>query len=69
MYALKIFNYFFTAVFFFEAFFKFIALGIRRYISDRWNQLDVAIVMLSLVGMVLEKMENDLIPINPSIIL
>ncbi|GAU93334.1 hypothetical protein RvY_05291-3 [Ramazzottius varieornatus] len=68
LYALKIFNYFFTAVFFFEAFFKLVALGLRRYISDRWNQLDVAIVLLSIVGIILEEMENDLIPINPTII-
>ncbi|OQV23966.1 Voltage-dependent T-type calcium channel subunit alpha-1G [Hypsibius exemplaris] len=68
LYALKIFNYFFTAVFFFEAFFKLVALGIKRYISDRWNQLDVAIVVLSVVGIILEEMENDIIPINPTII-
>lgn len=36
LYALKIFNYFFTAVFFFEAFFKLVALGLKRYISDRY---------------------------------
>ncbi|XP_055342711.1 voltage-dependent T-type calcium channel subunit alpha-1G-like isoform X2 [Paramacrobiotus metropolitanus] len=68
MYALKIFNYFFTAVFFFEAFFKLMALGIKRYVSDKWNQLDIAIVILSVVGIILEEMENDLIPINPTII-
>lgn len=34
----------------------------------RWNQLDVFIVGLSVAGIVLEKMENDLIPINPTII-
>ena len=34
----------------------------------RWNQLDVGIVILSVVGIVLEEMENDLIPINPTII-
>lgn len=44
------------------------ALGVRRYIKDRWNQLDVAIVILSIVGIVLEEMKSDLIPINPTII-
>ena len=35
---------------------------------DRWNQLDVAIVILSIMGIILEEMESDLIPINPTII-
>jgi len=46
---------------------KIIALGIRRHIKDRWNQLDVAIVLLSILGIILEEMESDLIPINPTI--
>ena len=66
--ALRIFNYFFTAVFIIESGCKVVALGVRRYIKDRWNQLDVAIVILSIVGIVLEEMKSDLIPINPTII-
>ena len=66
--ALRIFNYFFTAVFIIESACKMVALGIRRHIRDRWNQLDVAIVLLSIVGIILEEMESDLIPINPTII-
>jgi len=34
----------------------------------RWNQLDLAIVVLSLVGIVLEEMNTGIIPINPTII-
>ena len=34
----------------------------------RWNQLDVIIVVLSVVGIVLEEVESGLIPINPTII-
>jgi len=34
----------------------------------RWNQLDVAIVLLSVVGIVLEEMKSGIIPINPTII-
>jgi len=34
----------------------------------RWNQLDVAIVLLSLTGIVLEEMKSGVIPINPTII-
>ena len=66
--ALRIFNYFFTAVFIIESVCKVVALGVKRYIRDRWNQLDVAIVILSIVGIVLEEMKSDLIPINPTII-
>ncbi|XP_065095461.1 voltage-dependent T-type calcium channel subunit alpha-1G isoform X3 [Ochlerotatus camptorhynchus] len=67
-YALKIFNYFFTAVFILEAIMKLVALGIKIYMKDKWNQLDVAIVILSIVGIVLEELETNIIPINPTII-
>ncbi|CAM1312536.1 CACNA1G (predicted) [Pycnogonum litorale] len=67
-YALRIFNYFFTAVFILESAMKTLALGSKRYIIDRWNQLDVIIVLLSIIGIVLEEMESEVIPINPTII-
>ncbi|XP_042240382.1 voltage-dependent T-type calcium channel subunit alpha-1G-like isoform X2 [Homarus americanus] len=71
-YALQIFNYFFTAVFILESVMKMVALGCHRYFQDseehRWNQLDVFIVILSVVGIVLEEMKSDFIPINPTII-
>lgn len=35
--------------------------------SFRWNQLDVAIVFLSVLGIVLEELKSDLMPINPTI--
>ncbi|XP_052759343.1 voltage-dependent T-type calcium channel subunit alpha-1G [Galleria mellonella] len=66
-YALKIFNYFFTAVFILEAIMKLVALGFKIYLKDKWNQLDVIIVMLSIVGIVLEELETNIIPINPTI--
>ena len=34
----------------------------------RWNQLDVGIVLLSVVGIILEEMKSGVIPINPTII-
>ncbi|XP_060077738.1 voltage-dependent T-type calcium channel subunit alpha-1G-like [Ylistrum balloti] len=67
-FALKIFNYFFTSVFIIEATMKIIALGMMRYIKDRWNQLDILIVLLSIVGIILEEMKTNVIPINPTII-
>lgn len=66
-YALKIFNYFFTAVFILEALMKLVALGFKIYLKDKWNQLDVIIVILSIVGIVLEELETNIIPINPTI--
>ncbi|EDO36844.1 predicted protein [Nematostella vectensis] len=64
---LKCANYVFTAVFILEAILKIFALGIKRYIKDRWNQLDMLIVILSIVGIALEEMTMEL-PINPTII-
>lgn len=34
----------------------------------RWNQLDIGIVILSIVGIALEEVESKIIPINPTII-
>ncbi|KAJ8971627.1 hypothetical protein NQ314_000610, partial [Rhamnusium bicolor] len=69
-YALRIFNYFFTAVFILESTMKLIALGFKMYMKDKWNLLDVAIVILSVVGIIIEEIVQDLkiIPINPTII-
>ncbi|XP_067128742.1 voltage-dependent T-type calcium channel subunit alpha-1G-like isoform X2 [Centruroides vittatus] len=67
VYALKIFNYFFTAVFILEAVMKVLALGVVKYLKDKWNQLDVIIVILSIVGITLEEMESDVMPVNPTI--
>ena len=38
----------------------------RAYCS--WNRLDIAIVILSIIGIVLEEIKSGLIPINPTII-
>lgn len=35
-YALKIFNYFFTAVFILESFMKLVALGLHLYLKDKY---------------------------------
>ncbi|XP_050424042.1 voltage-dependent T-type calcium channel subunit alpha-1G isoform X2 [Adelges cooleyi] len=67
-YALKIFNYFFTAVFILECVMKMLALGMQLYVKDRWNILDIGIVLLSIVGITLEELESKIIPINPTII-
>ena len=37
------------------------------FMSFRWNQLDMAIVFLSVLGIVLEELKSDLMPINPTI--
>ncbi|XP_027468787.2 voltage-dependent T-type calcium channel subunit alpha-1H isoform X1 [Zalophus californianus] len=67
--ALKYCNYVFTIVFVFEAMLKLVAFGFRRFFKDRWNQLDLAIVLLSIMGITLEEIEmNAALPINPTII-
>uniref|UniRef100_A0A8D2Q8J7 Calcium voltage-gated channel subunit alpha1 H n=1 Tax=Varanus komodoensis TaxID=61221 RepID=A0A8D2Q8J7_VARKO len=66
---LKYCNYVFTIVFVFEAMLKLVAFGFRRFFKDRWNQLDLAIVLLSIMGITLEEIEmNAALPINPTII-
>ena len=57
--ALKLFNYFFTTTFCLEAMLKVVALGPERYFSEKWNQLDMAIVALSVLGITLEEIEVE----------
>ncbi|XP_051968196.1 voltage-dependent T-type calcium channel subunit alpha-1G [Xyrauchen texanus] len=67
--SLKICNYIFTIIFVLESVFKLVAFGFRRFFKDRWNQLDLAIVLLSIMGITLEEIEvNASLPINPTII-
>uniref|UniRef100_A0A8C7WQR4 Ion transport domain-containing protein n=1 Tax=Oryzias sinensis TaxID=183150 RepID=A0A8C7WQR4_9TELE len=67
--ALKYCNYFFTSTFVIEASLKLVAFGFQRFFKDRWNQLDLAIVLLSVMGITLEEIEiNASLPINPTII-
>ncbi|KAG9510109.1 Voltage-dependent T-type calcium channel subunit alpha-1I, partial [Fragariocoptes setiger] len=65
---IKISNYIFTFTFILEAAIKSTALGVRRYVKDRWNQLDVVIVILSIFGIVLEEMDSFTLPINPTLL-
>uniref|UniRef100_A0A8C1PFB8 Voltage-dependent T-type calcium channel subunit alpha n=1 Tax=Cyprinus carpio TaxID=7962 RepID=A0A8C1PFB8_CYPCA len=66
---LKYCNYFFTLVFVIEAALKLVAFGFRRFFKERWNQLDLAIVLLSIMGITLEEIDlNASLPINPTII-
>ena len=47
-------NWFFTFVFVVEMFMKILALGMSGYLDDKWNQLDMVIVILSVIGIILE---------------
>ncbi|KAK1805167.1 hypothetical protein P4O66_019527, partial [Electrophorus voltai] len=67
--SLKYCNYVFTIFFILEAILKLVAFGFRRFFKDRWNQLDLAIVLLSIIGITLEEIKmNAALPINPTII-
>uniref|UniRef100_A0A8C4IYR1 Calcium channel, voltage-dependent, T type, alpha 1H subunit a n=1 Tax=Dicentrarchus labrax TaxID=13489 RepID=A0A8C4IYR1_DICLA len=66
---LKYCNYVFTCIFVIEAILKLAAFGIHRFFKDRWNQLDIAIVALSIMGITLEELKmSAALPINPTII-
>lgn len=45
VYALKVFNYFFTAVFILEAAMKIVALGLSRYLYDRWVSFPILLLL------------------------
>ena len=50
-------NWFFTFVFVVEMFMKILALGMSGYLDDKWNQLDMVILILSVIGIILECLE------------
>ena len=66
--ALKISNICFTVVFLAEVLIKIYALGPSRYCYEKWNQVDVAIVIMSIIGIGLEIIEGQALFINPTII-
>jgi len=44
----------FTTIFTIEAFLKILALGLYKYLEDRWSCFDIIIVLLSLVELGLD---------------
>lgn len=64
---LKILNYIFTSIFILEALLKIYGFGPRLFFKQRWNQLDIVIVFLSIIGIIFEEI-NSKLPINPTII-
>ncbi|KAK3705212.1 hypothetical protein QZH41_014007 [Actinostola sp. cb2023] len=61
-------NYFFTAVFVVEVVLKVVALGWIRYVKDRWNIIDLIIVLLSVSGILLTDLVKKDLLINPTVI-
>ena len=64
---LKILDYGFTTIFFFEYVFKHTAYGWRRYIRDDWSKFDFFIVVMSFFGIYVENSGSG-IGINPSLL-
>ncbi|CAF1490715.1 unnamed protein product [Adineta ricciae] len=62
-------NYLFTFIFFMEFLLKIIAFGISQYFRDNWNRFDAFVVFLSIIGIVIDKMNHkSVLPINPTLI-
>ncbi|XP_034549483.1 voltage-dependent T-type calcium channel subunit alpha-1H-like isoform X2 [Notolabrus celidotus] len=63
------FFYVFTAVFIIEVLLKLVAFGVLRFMKDRWNLLDIAVVLISVISIIFNLLKmDDKIPINPSIL-
>merc|ERR1719354_829501 len=61
-------NFVFTFVFVIEALLKLLSFGLLRYFREKWNILDILIVISSVVGIVIEEYTGDAFEIQPSII-
>lgn len=64
---LKMLDYGFTGIFFFEYVFKHTAYGWRRYIRDDWSKFDFFIVIMSFFGLYVDNSGGG-IGINPSLL-
>ncbi|XP_071321698.1 voltage-dependent T-type calcium channel subunit alpha-1I isoform X2 [Trachinotus anak] len=61
--------YLFTTILIIEVLLKLVAFGIWRFLTVRWNQLDLTVVFVSITSIILSKMKmKNTIPINPSIL-
>ncbi|XP_031138253.1 voltage-dependent T-type calcium channel subunit alpha-1H-like isoform X1 [Sander lucioperca] len=61
--------YVFTVILIIEVLLKLVAFGLLRFIQSRWNLLDIAVVLISIISIILQEMDmSDSIPINPSIL-
>jgi len=70
---LKITNYIFTIVFIFETCAKLIGFGLVRFmcsgqVSNSWNNFDLFVVLTSILGVVMDEMGGDVLPINPTLL-
>ncbi len=67
--AQEILNILFTFIFFIEAVLRLIALGLKRYFMDRWNRLDMFIVIISILSILLNRfVDLKTMPIDPTLI-
>ncbi|XP_031167426.2 voltage-dependent T-type calcium channel subunit alpha-1H-like [Sander lucioperca] len=61
--------YVFTVILIIEVLLKLVAFGLLRFIKNRWNLLDVAVILISIISIILHEMDmSDSISINPSIL-
>ena len=66
---LDVLNLVFTFIFLLEAIMRLVALGLYRYFKERWNQLDIIIVLFSILGIVFDRLDSkSIIPVNPTIV-
>ncbi len=62
-------NVVFTFIFLIEAILRLVALGPKRYFLDRWNRLDMFIVVISILSILLNRfVDLKAMPIDPTLI-
>ncbi|XP_023271811.1 voltage-dependent T-type calcium channel subunit alpha-1H-like [Seriola lalandi dorsalis] len=51
-----------------EVLLKLVAFGVWRFITNRWNLMDIIVVLVSIISIVLRMKMMKTVPINPSIL-
>lgn len=70
---LKVTNILFTVIFIFESGAKLIGFGIQRFFcssqqSCGWNNFDLFVVLVSVLGIVMDELGDGLLPVNPTLL-
>ncbi|XP_022594298.1 voltage-dependent T-type calcium channel subunit alpha-1H-like, partial [Seriola dumerili] len=60
--------YVLTAFLIIEVLLKLVAFGVWRFITNRWNLLDIIVVFVSIISIILRMKMMNTVPINPSIL-
>jgi voltage-dependent calcium channel T type alpha-1G len=66
---MEIIHFIFSVIFVLEGLMRIFALGFKNFIKEKWNQIDLFIIVVSFTALIYDKLNGNVeIPINPTLI-